>query len=162
MNMPLTYRNILLFQTVAALGALAAALVAQYVFLLHPCELCLMQRVPYALIIGFGALAAWKYPARYAVLLCALLFAVTAGIAFYHTGVEFDIFAGPDACSAKTGSGQTLEEMRAEIMGAPLVSCKQAMAYIFGLSMAAWNGLAASAFFLMSIVGVLYAKPPAR
>ena len=38
---------------------------------------------------------------------------------------------------------ERLEELRAEIMNAPLVSCSQAMVYILGLSMAAWNMIAA-------------------
>ena len=65
-------------------------------------------------------------------------------IACYHTGVEYGWFKGPDACS-NTGGEMTIEEMRAAIMAAPLVTCDQAMAYIFGLSMAAWNAMMAFA-----------------
>ncbi len=158
----LTYRKLLILQAVAALASLSVALVAQYFFLLHPCELCLTQRYPYAAVAAFGLFAAWrvKTPKNQLVvlLLCTLLFAVDASIAFYHTGVEMDIFKGPDACSNTSGGEQTLEEMRAAIMNAPLVSCKQAMAYFWGVSMAAWNGLAASLYVLASILGCLYVR----
>ncbi len=158
--MKVTYRTILLLQALAAAAILGTALVAQYGFHLHPCELCLMQRYPYVAVMAVALLAAWRVRSvrcqLWAVLFCVLFFTLDAGIAFYHTGVELDIFKGPDACSNSAGGEQTLEEMRAAIMAAPLVSCKQAMAYFLGISMAAWNGLAASIFVISSIFGCLY------
>ena len=158
----LDYRKILFLQAIAAALTVSAALVSQYGFHLHPCELCLLQRYPYAVISVVGLLAAMVVKAPKIqlvfVLLCTLIFALDASIAFYHTGVEMNIFAGPDACSNTASGEQTLEEMRAAILNAPLVSCKQAMAYFFGLSMAAWNGLAASVFVLCSILGCLYVR----
>lgn len=145
---PATLRDILLISALLAAGALATALMAQYGFLLHPCHLCLLQRYPYALIIAVGLAGAYliKNPTRqrHLVLLCALLFLGDAAIAGYHAGVELDIFKGPDGCSASDSGAQTLEEMRAAILNAPLVSCKQAMAHVFGLSLAAWNMIAAT------------------
>jgi len=79
------------------------------------------------------------------IIICGLLLLVDFGIAFYHTGVEYGWFKAPDGCSSGNTSNMTLEEMRAAIMAAPLVSCSQAMAYIFGFSMAAWNALLAFA-----------------
>ena len=164
--MALTHRRILGMQALAAAAALCLALIAQYGFLLHPCELCVLQRYPYAVILAVALLAALavKSPKMQLVfiLACTMLFALDASIGFYHTGVEMDIFKGPDACSNTAGGEQTLEEMRAAIMNAPFVSCKQAMAYFLGLSMAAWNGLAASIFTLLSILGCLYVRRTSR
>jgi disulfide bond formation protein DsbB len=159
----LNYRRILLLQALAAAFILGSALVSQYGFGLYPCELCMYQRYPYAAIIVFALLAAWRVKTPrmqlYCIVLGVLLFTLDAGIAFYHTGVELDIFKGPDACSnSGGGAGQSIEELRAAIMNAPLVSCKQAMAYFLGMSMAAWNGLAASFCILLSLVGAIYAK----
>lgn len=148
----LSPRTLLLLCAGFSVVALASALVGQYVFGLHPCDLCIYQRIPYTLItvMGFaGAFFAEKPKAYYILLtLCAALFLVDAGIATYHTGVEYGVFAGPTACSNADEGEQTLEEMRAAIMNAPLVTCAQAMAYFAGLSMAAWNALAASAGFV--------------
>lgn len=158
----LTYRKLLFLQALAATVTLSGALISQYGFSLYPCELCLLQRYPYAAIMVVAMVSALllkssKYQ-LYAVIFCILLFALDASIAFYHTGVELDIFAGPDACSSSADGEQTLEEMRAAIMDAPLVSCKQAMAYFMGLSMAAWNGLAASFYILLSVMGCWYVR----
>jgi len=141
--LPTTLRAQLRLCVGLAATALSLALISQYGFHLHPCELCLYQRYPYAAIIALGMVGMFivKSPRAklFFVYLCTLLFFVDGGIAAYHSGVELDIFIGPDACSSAQTGEQTLEEMRAAILGAPLVSCKQAMAYFFGLSMATWN-----------------------
>lgn len=126
---------------------LAVALVSQYGFGLYPCELCLAQRVPYALIVALGV-GAWLVRSPKVWMWMALgvtaLFFVDAGIAYYHFGVELHIFKGPSACTAST-EPQTLEEMRAALLNAALVSCDQPMLHVLGLSMAGWNALAACA-----------------
>jgi disulfide bond formation protein DsbB len=140
-------RNLLFLLAAASACLLAFALMAQYGFNLHPCHLCLLQRYPYAAIALLGFTGAFFAPPRVQFLIagvCCALFFVDAGIAFYHAGVELHIFPGPTSCTNTSGAGQTLEEMRAAIMNAPLVACDQAMASFLGLSMAAWNGIAAS------------------
>jgi disulfide bond formation protein DsbB len=142
-------RRVLLAAAAASGAMLAVALVAQYGFGLQPCELCMLQRYPYVAVMGIGLLAAALGKSRRllagAAVLCGLLFWLDAGIAGYHAGVEAGVFAGPTACSGSGKQGQTLEEMRQEIMNAALVSCDQPMLHVLGLSMAAWNGLAALA-----------------
>ena len=137
----------------AASGAsacfLSLALAGQFGFGLHPCELCLAQRVPYAAVAMLGLLAGLyvrgeKNLYRVAVL-CGLLFIADGGIAAYHSGVESGLFKGPSACTNNDKPGQTLEEMRAAILHAQLVPCDQPMVYVFGLSMASWNVVAATA-----------------
>ena len=137
-------------------GLLAAALVGQYGFHLHPCELCIAQRVPYAAIVLL-ALASLRMPEvkmQTVALLCALLFLIDGGIAFYHSGVEFGIFPGPSGCTNNDKAGATLEEMRAAIMNAQLVPCDQPMAYILGLSMASWNAVAAFSCAVFTFAGL--------
>ncbi len=142
----ISHRTGLFLCALFSFSALSAALIGQYGFGLHPCDLCIYQRIPYALIIVVGLTGIFiKSPRRRYIFLiiCAILFLADAGIAGYHTGVEQGIFKGPSACSSNSSGEKTLEELRAEIMNAPLVSCSQAMVYIFGLSMAAWNMIAA-------------------
>lgn len=129
--------------------ALSIALVSQYGFGKFPCELCLLQRYPYGVAAALGLLffllrakIAWKPFFRLAIIAAYL---TTAGIALYHVGVEQGWITGPTGCSAKTGSAATIEELRQQIMGAALVSCKDVSAELFGISMAAWNALYAIA-----------------
>jgi disulfide bond formation protein DsbB len=66
--------------------------------------------------------------------------------------VERGWFKGPDACAAAAGGG-SLEDLRRQIMEAPLVSCDQAMGHVLGLSLAEWNTLAA--FGMAGLLGFL-------
>jgi len=128
-------------------GFLGMALVAQHGFNLHPCELCVAQRVPYALIVAVAITAQWLKPSERTLqklaFLCVALFAADAAIATYHTGVELGFITGPSACTNSDRPGATIEEMRAAIMNAQLVPCDQPMAYFLGISMAGWNFFAA-------------------
>lgn len=144
----ITVKNLLFLACGFSVVMLSTALVAQYGFGLHPCHLCMVQRYPYAAVAVLALLAAFFLSPRaqfYIACLCAALFTLDAGIAFYHTGVELHWFPGPSGCTNTSTGGQTLEEMRRQLMEAPLVSCDQAMATVLGLSLAAWNGLAAMA-----------------
>lgn len=140
-------KALLLAASAVSAAMLGGALVAQYGFGMHPCELCMAQRYPYMAVIAVGVLGAFlRLSGRargYAAALCGGLFLLDAGIAGYHAGVEWGIFTGPTACSGSSLAGQSLEEMRRIIMNAALVPCNQPMAHFLGLSMAAWNGLIA-------------------
>ena len=137
---------------------LLAALVGQYGFHMHPCELCIAQRVPYCIIAMLGTVAGMKLKSeqklRSVALACAWLFLAEAGIATYHSGVEMGYIKGPSACTNSDKPGQTLEEMRAAIMHAQLVPCDQPMDYFFGLSMASWNALVAAVMAIATFVAI--------
>jgi disulfide bond formation protein DsbB len=114
------------------------------------------QRYPYAAIIVIGSLSAVLIKAPRLLWLiaigCCLLLALDAAIAFYHAGVELGFFPGPSACTSNSSGGETLEEMRREIMNAPLVPCNQPMLQVLGISMAGWNAIAASLLFVASVL----------
>jgi len=152
----INYRALVWLSGLASGCFLVFALVSEYGFGLFPCELCLAQRVPYAVMVGLGVVACVVKSPKimwFFALLCAGLFFVDAGIAFYHAAVEMHWITGPSACTANTQE-QTLEEMRAAIMGAALVSCDQPMVHVLGLSMAAWNGVAALGCGVLMIWGL--------
>lgn len=136
--------------------ALGAALLAQFGFGLAPCELCLWQRWPYVAALGIGA-AALVVPraALPLVLLAAIAFATTAGIAVFHAGVEEGLWKGLETCSA-ADTPATLDALRAQVMGAQPARCDQVAFWFLGLSMAGWNavfgGLSALAMLALAVV----------
>jgi len=128
----------------ASAGLLAAVFAMQYLGGLAPCKLCLLQRWPHGAVVALGLAAlvpALSDGARRALLgLIALAFAVTAGIGVYHAGVEYGWFAGPSGCTGTVG-GATLEELRRNLMTAPVVRCDEAPWSLFGVSLAGYNAL---------------------
>lgn len=137
----------------ASLAALAAALIAQYGFDLQPCVLCVYQRWPYVAAAVLAALSL-LLPGRWQVgLLTAAALAVLAGagIAAYHVGVEQHWWAGTAACTGG-GTPQTLAELRAQVMAAPVVRCDEVAFSLFGISMAGYNLIYALALALFTFV----------
>ncbi|WP_341895721.1 disulfide bond formation protein B [Ferrovibrio terrae] len=142
-----------LLVALAAGGTLALVLIAQYGFGLPPCEMCHWQRWPHiaALVLGLAALALprWRAPLLG---LAALSFTITGGIGVFHAGVEWKWWQGLTSCSS-TSTATTLEDLRAQLMAAPVVRCDEAAIRVLGLSMAGWNALwsaALAAFALLA------------
>lgn len=133
---------------------LCAALVAQYAFGLFPCHFCLLQRYPYLVAIAAGVASllvqrmgpTWKL----CVLAGGLAFATTAGLGAYHTGIERGWVDYTGGCVADASASGSVDDLRAQILNAPLVSCADASANFAGLSMASWNVL-----FALSMLALL-------
>lgn len=131
---------------------LGTVLASQYIGGLEPCILCYYQRYPWYAVVAV-ALVALALPgkARAGLLgLCALLFVVGTGIAIYHAGVEHKIFEGPAACGSVMITGQSIDALRAQLVGRPVVRCDQAAWTLFGVSMAGYNLLASVAMAALS------------
>ncbi len=127
----------------ASIAILGTALASQYLGGLAPCELCIYQRWPYVFTIAAG-LAGWAMPRaaaprRWLVASCAVAFAIGGVIAVYHAGVEYGWFAGPGACSGAATAAATVEELRAQLLGQPVVRCDEPAWTLFGVSMAGYN-----------------------
>ena len=118
---------------------LGGALAFQYLGHLAPCEMCLWQRWPHVAALVFG-LAAWALRNNRAVVaLAALAMLVTAGIGYFHAGVEYHWWAGPQACTAPAiGAGS---DFITAALATPMIRCDAAAWTLFGVSMAGYNSL---------------------
>lgn len=158
--MHLTNRTALLLLGLASLLALLSAYSLQYLGGFAPCQLCYWQRYPYMAVIAVAAFGAISGFVRPALVLTGLLFLVGAGIAFYHVGVEQGVFALPTGC-ASAGAATSIEDLRAQLATAA-PSCDQVSVSFLGLSLSAWNGIAAAALTLASVAALLKARPISR
>ncbi len=137
----------------ASAAILGTALASQLVGGLEPCALCIYQRYPYAIAIGlsgvgFGLSGQARMPGIvFAALagLCAAAFLANAGIAAYHVGVEQHWWAGTAACVGAEGPAASLDELRARILGAPVVPCDEVAWSLVGVSLAGYNFIASIA-----------------
>ena len=145
--------------------SLLAALTAQYVFGLQPCVLCLYQRVPFLLTTLFGLaglLAVRKGSVRAAgvwVGFSALAFAVNAGIAFYHSGVERHWWRSAfEACRVGDFSASSPQGLLETLLRTPDVPCDVIpwADPILGLSMANYNALMCAGLALFCAVYVIW------
>src|SRR3954452_12344755 len=149
----------------ASAVVLGAALYSQYWGGLVPCELCVLQRWPWAVAITFAIVALFvrqRGSLRWVALVLGLVFLVSIAFAFYHVGVEQHWFAGPSACTQSAAAPATLEEMRQRILNAPVVRCDKPQWSLYGVSLAGWNLLASFVMALICAGAFWYARPVHR
>lgn len=140
MNIAIRHAPVLI--VLASVGALGTALVSQYGFDLHPCPLCIYQRIPYV-VAGLIAAAAVVRPglANAALALIAAAFAVNTGIALYHVGVEQHWWASA-VCGGGLPEVSTANDLLSAMSARPEKACDEVDATLFGLSMATYNAVA--------------------
>ncbi len=149
----------------ALLGVSAAilgtALASQYWGGLAPCELCLWQRYPYAVVIGLAGAGtglsgvAGIHSRLFAALAlaCAASFITGAAIAGFHVGVEQHWWEGTAACGATQAPAETVEELRRRLMGRGVVRCDEPAFTLAGISMAGYNVIASVALAAFALAG---------
>lgn len=119
--------------------SLIMAFTAQYGFNLRPCELCLIQRIPFALNIVIGITAyLWKSQRLNLISLAGLAFLINSCIAFFHSGVERKWWEGLTGCTTPDMSG-SIEDVLKRIQETDVVRCDEIPWSFMGLSMANYN-----------------------
>ena len=141
----------------ASLAVLAGAFAFQYLGGIEPCILCIYQRFAYgativlsAVALGF-AVSGQRRALAGLLVVTALAFAVGAAIAAFHVGVEQHWWRGTAACGASGALATTIEELRRQIMNAPIVRCDEVPWSLFGVSMAGYNVLISAALATFSL-----------
>jgi len=135
-----------LMALIAALS-LGMALISQYVFGLAPCNLCIIQRYPYGVVIALGLIGLFlaKKNRAFSVANMALIsvaFFFNSVVAFYHSGVELKWWKSFLEGCAVPELSDNIDEMMAQIQAATTVVPCDEIPWadpIFNLSMANYN-----------------------
>lgn len=129
----------------AAFFALSSGFVAEHFFKLQPCSLCLYQQYTFMSICIVGCVASlasfFKAHSKKVSLLLAILFLINAGIALYQVAVEQRWVEPPTQCKSKKLAGNSIEELREELLNTDVVRCDQVQWSFLGISMAGYNVL---------------------
>ena len=100
-NNKLVLNSILAFSFLS----LAIAYFIQYVLGHEPCNLCLIERIPYVLsiiLIVFNYI--FKKDEKFIILLLILIFVFSFLISVYHFGIEQGFFEESSVCGLKNGA----------------------------------------------------------
>jgi len=154
---------------VASASMLAGAHLFERVGGLIPCILCLDQREAHwtGLAVAFvGLLFARLFKsnmgAAAAVGAAALVYAVSAGLAFYHTGVEYGYWPGPAICSGGAVNIDVANLAASLDQPASGPSCEDVQWRFFGISMAGYNLLVSAGLFALTLFAALAETKAAR
>ena len=129
--------NLILIFSVFALGA---AYFIQHILGHKPCNLCLIERLPYifAIIIISLGLILKKFEKAIIVFLILIFLAATI-ISFYHFGIEQGFFKESLVCNLDSSITNLSKEDLIKELQQQTVSCKDVSFRIFGLSLATIN-----------------------
>ena len=137
---------------------IACVYVAQFGFGLSPCEMCWWQRYGHFAAIGL-ALAGWtirKSPAGTGLIaLAGLAIGVSAGIGLLHAGVEYHWWQGLASCSGNLDTSQSLSALEQQLLATPVIPCDRPAWTMFGISMAGYDFVYATALGLFCLIGAV-------
>ena len=129
--------NLVLFFSIFAL---ISAYFIQYILGHQPCNLCLIERVPYvsAIIIILLCFYLKRFEKIFLISLSLIFFLATI-LSFYHFGIEQGFIKESLVCDLDTGDKILNREELLKELKEITVSCKDVTFKIFGLSLATIN-----------------------
>jgi len=131
-----TLNLILLF----SIFALLAAYFIQYVLGHQPCNLCLIERIPYILtIIIITLILIFKKFEKFFLLLLTLIFVAATLISFYHFGIEQGFIKESLVCDLEAQTNNLTKEDLLKELKTKTISCKDVTFKIIGLSLTSIN-----------------------
>ena len=132
-----SYLKIIFF---ICLISIISAFFIEYVLGHQPCNLCLIQRIPYGLgiiliIINYFL----RKNENFIILLLILIFSFSFLISFYHFGIEQGFFEESSVCTMKNTSDVISKEELLKELKVKTVSCKDVTFRVFGFSLTTFN-----------------------
>ena len=147
-----TLSYILLFNIIA----LGIAYFIQYFLGHQPCNLCLVERIPYftSIILIFLIFYLNKYE-RIISIIISVFFIFGATVSFYHFGIEQGFFSESFVCNLDDIKSYISTENLLKEMQVKKISCKDVTFKLFGVSLATFNtiiSLVLSAIMIRNII----------
>ena len=120
--------------------ALISAYFIQYILGHQPCNLCLIERVPYisAVIIVLLCFILKKFE-KISLIFLSLIFFLATMVSFYHFGIEQGFIKESLVCDLAAGEKILNPEELLKKLKEKTISCKDVTFKIFGLSLATIN-----------------------
>ena len=142
-----TVLSVILF---ISIFALIAAYFVEYILGYKPCNLCLIERLPYffAIIIIFLYLTINRFEKLIFIFL-GLIFASGTILSFYHFGIEQGFFKESLVCISNDEINSLIKEDLIKELQKKVVSCKDVHFTLLGLSLATINAIIS---FILSVI----------
>ena len=146
-----TALNIILF---ISIFVLISAYFIEYILGYKPCNLCLIERLPYffAIITILLCLTINKFY-KIVFILLTITFAVGTILSFYHFGIEQGFFKESLVCAANNEINSLAKEDLIKELQKKVVSCKDVQFTLLGLSLAIINTIIS---FILSVITLKY------
>ena len=120
--------------------ALISAFYIEFVLGHQPCNLCVLERIPFLLAIIIVFLT-YKFILfeKFFILLLTIIFLFGTVLSLYHLGIEKGLIQESLVCDLKSGSNLLSKEEILKQLQEKSVSCKDVTFKMFGLSLTSYN-----------------------
>ena len=144
-----TYFKTIFFISIVSL---ISAFFIEHVLGHQPCNLCVIERIPYGLSIFLIILNYFfQKNQKFIILLIILIFLFSFLISFYHLGIEQGFFEESSVCGLKnTNNIVTKEELLIQLQ-TKAVSCKDVTFRVFGFSLTTFNIIISLIILILSM-----------
>ena len=120
--------------------ALVSAYFIEYVLDYKPCNLCLIERLPYflAIIIIFLGISLNRFE-NFIFISLSLIFVSATILSLYHVGIEQGFFKESLVCTSNNGINILNKKELLKELQEVRISCKDVQFALFGISLASIN-----------------------
>ena len=133
-------KMILCLILIFSIFAILAAYYIQYVLGHQPCNLCLIERIPYVFSILIISICLFtKRFEKIVLITLSLTFLCAALLSFYHFGIEQGFIKESLVCDLNSQNTELSKKALLDQLKIMPVSCKEVTFKIFGLSLATFN-----------------------
>ena len=120
--------------------SLSIAYFIQYKLEHKPCNLCLIERIPYiASVILISLIFIINKFEKIISIILLLFFIFAIIVSFYHFGIEQGFFSESLVCDLGNNANVSKKQLLKQLENASIVSCKNVTFRILGLSLATIN-----------------------
>ena len=145
------YLKIILF---ISLTALIFAYFVEHILGHQPCNLCIIERIPYGIsIILIAMIFIIKKNQKFLILLLILTFVFSFTISVYHYGIEQGFFEESTVCNARNLTENITKEDLLKDLSKKTISCKDVTFRVFGLSLTSIN-VVLSLLFIITLIKI--------
>ena len=125
---------------IISIVALTSAFFIEHVLSHQPCNLCILERIPYLLSILIIVLNyKFAHLEKYFMVLIILIFLAATILSLYHLGIEQGFIEESLVCDLKNGTDLLSKEDILKQLQEKNVSCKDVTFKILGLSLTSYN-----------------------
>ena len=140
--------------SILSIATISSALIAEYIFYLEPCSMCLKQRHPYYFIILLFVLfiVIYRFPRIWFYLGVQLASIYGLFYSIWHVGIEQKILPASTSCSSGLQTSNSVENLKEQIMEKAVISCEEVIWSFFGISAATLNTFLLLLIFILNAI----------
>ena len=134
--------------------ALIFAYFVEHILGHQPCNLCIIERIPYGIsIILIAMIFIIKKTQKFLTLLLILTFVFSFTISIYHYGIEQGFFEESTICNARNFAENITKEDLLKELSKKAISCKDVTFRFFGFSLTSIN-VVLSLLFIITLIKI--------